>query len=201
MAAGYAVGAEILRRRRARGERPVGRKIGFTNRGIWAEQGLEAPIWAPVYDRTVIEMDAAAGHLAIGHLLQPQIEPEIVLHFAEAPSPRDGETELLSKVDWIAQGFEIVQCHFPDWKFRLPDTIAAFGLHAALMIGPRRPVRDLPHVTRSLRAFTISLARDGQVQAEGAGANVLDSALQAARYWWPSWEVNPSSSHSRLVRS
>ena len=33
---GYAVAAEILRLRRARGERTVGRKIGFTNRNIWA---------------------------------------------------------------------------------------------------------------------------------------------------------------------
>src|SRR5205823_330494 len=51
--AAYLVGAEILRRRRARGERPIGRKIGFTNRGIWAEYGVSAPMWAHVYDTTV----------------------------------------------------------------------------------------------------------------------------------------------------
>ena len=32
----------LCRRRRARGERPVGRKIGFTNRNIWAEYGATA---------------------------------------------------------------------------------------------------------------------------------------------------------------
>ena len=38
--------AEILQLRRARGEKMVGRKIGFTNRNIWAENGATAPIWA-----------------------------------------------------------------------------------------------------------------------------------------------------------
>ena len=42
---GYAVAAEIVKLRRARGERTVGRKIGFTNRTIWAEYGATAPIW------------------------------------------------------------------------------------------------------------------------------------------------------------
>ena len=50
---GYAVSAEILRLRRARGERTPGRKIGFTNRNIWAEYGATAPIWAHVYDTTL----------------------------------------------------------------------------------------------------------------------------------------------------
>ncbi len=42
----YAVAREIHGLRLARGERPVGRKIGFTNRNIWPEYGVYAPIWA-----------------------------------------------------------------------------------------------------------------------------------------------------------
>ena len=30
----------------------VGRKIGFTNRGIWPLYGVDAPMWAPLFDRT-----------------------------------------------------------------------------------------------------------------------------------------------------
>src|SRR5512144_3012243 len=37
----------------AKGYRPVGRKIGFTNRRIWDEYGVHAPVWGYVYDRTV----------------------------------------------------------------------------------------------------------------------------------------------------
>jgi 2-oxo-3-hexenedioate decarboxylase len=40
----------------ARGYRPVGRKIGFTNRRIWDEYGVHAPVWGYVYDRTVSDL-------------------------------------------------------------------------------------------------------------------------------------------------
>jgi 2-oxo-3-hexenedioate decarboxylase len=180
--AAYLVSAEILRRRRARGETPIGRKIGFTNRTIWAEYGVFAPIWGCVYDSTVTYFDEPRGSLAIGHLAQPRIEPEIVLHFKSAPRATGDERELLSNIDWIAHGYEIVQCHFPNWKFSAADTIADFGLHGALVVGPRRPVEGPADVIRKLRTFTITLAKNGEVEAQGGGGNVLDSPLLAAAH-------------------
>jgi 2-keto-4-pentenoate hydratase len=180
--AAYQVGAELLRRRRARGERAIGRKICFTNRTIWPQYGVYTPIWAHVYDRTVTASDGPSGSIVIGHLAQPRIEPEIVLHFRSAPPFTRDEAELLACVDWIAHGYEIVQSPFPDWKFQAPDTIAASGLHGALVVGPPRPVAELPDLVAKLRTFTIALARDGQVQARGGGANVLDSPLLAAAH-------------------
>lgn len=175
--AAYHVSAEILERRRARGETPIGRKVGFTNRTIWAEYGVFAPMWAHVYNSTVTYFDEPRGSLAIGHLAQPRIEPEIVLHFKSAPAATEDEHELLSNIDWIAHGYEIVQCHFPNWKFRAADTIADFGLHGALVVGPKRPVDGLADLIRKLRTFTITIAKNGTVEAQGGGSNVLDSPL------------------------
>jgi len=180
--AAYRVSAEILRRRRARGETPIGRKVGFTNRTIWAEYGVSTPMWAHVYDSTVTYFDEPQGSLAIGHLAQPRIEPEIVLHFKGAPRATEDENELLSSIDWIAHGYEIVQCHFPNWKFMAADTIADFGLHGALVVGPKRPVDGLAEVVRKLRTFTITLAKNGTVEAQGGGSNVLDSPLLVAAH-------------------
>lgn len=180
--AAYEISAEILRRRRARGERPIGRKIGFTNRLIWDEYGVSSPMWGYVYDTTVTFLDQPSGRLAIGHLSQPRIEPEIVLHFHDPPNAAMNEDELMSTIDWIAHGFEIVQTHFLDWKFGLSDTIADFGLHGALIVGPHRDVESLDDVLRALRSFTITLAKNGSVSARGTGANVLDSPLMAARH-------------------
>lgn len=180
--AAYRVSAEILRRRRARGEKPIGRKIGFTNRTIWPEYGVWEPMWAHVYDSTVTYLDEPAGRVAIGHLAQPRLEPEIVLHFKTAPRAAEDEDDLLSNVDWIAHGFEIVQSHFLNWKFKSADTIAAFGLHGALVVGPRRPVEGFVDLVRALRTFTITLASDGAVHAQGGGGNVLGSPLLAAAH-------------------
>ena len=49
----YEVTAALRSLRKASGEKPVGRKIGFTNRTIWEEYGVFAPIWGDVYDTTV----------------------------------------------------------------------------------------------------------------------------------------------------
>lgn len=180
--AAYRVSAEILGRRRARGENPIGRKVGFTNRTIWSEYGVSSPMWAHVYDSTVTFLDDSAGRLAIGHLSQPRLEPEIVLHFKTAPRATDDEAELLSHVDWLAHGYEIVQSHFAGWKFKAADTIAGFGLHGALVVGPRRPVEGLVDVVRKLRTFTITLGRNGTVEAQGGGGNVLGSPLLATAH-------------------
>src|SRR6266508_927070 len=64
--AAYAVNRELYQRRRARGEKPIGRKIGFTNRTIWPEYGVYTPMWAHVYDTTVTFLDSTDGTLAIG---------------------------------------------------------------------------------------------------------------------------------------
>src|SRR5678816_2113282 len=59
----YEVAAAMVEMRRARGEKPVGRKIGFTNRNIWAEYGATSPIWAHVYDSTLV--------LSLIHISEP----------------------------------------------------------------------------------------------------------------------------------
>ena len=180
--AAYQVSAEILRRRRARGETPIGRKIGFTNRTIWPEYGVYTPIWAPVYDSTVTFLETSRGSQPIGHLAQPRVEPEILLHFRAPPPVTRDEEALLDCIDWIAHTWEVVQSHFPDWRFEAPDTIAAFALHGALLVGPQRSVAEFPDLVASLRHFKIDLLRDGQVQASGGGENVLDSPLLALAY-------------------
>jgi 2-oxo-3-hexenedioate decarboxylase len=94
----------------AKGYRPVGRKIGFTNRRIWDEYRVHAPIWGYVYDRTLRDL---AVPLPLAPYSEPKIEPEIMLGLAKAPSPDMDDTALLSCVAWAAHGFEVVRSIFP----------------------------------------------------------------------------------------
>jgi 2-oxo-3-hexenedioate decarboxylase len=175
----YAVAREIHDLRLARGERPVGRKIGFTNRNIWPEYGVYAPIWGHVYDSTVSYAHGGAATIKVSDLPEPRIEPEIVLHFARTPPVTRDVEAILASIDWIAHGFEIVQSVFPRWKFRAPDTMAAFGLHGRLLVGPPVMVEDIPDCAAKLARFRITLSRGGVQEDEGGGANVLDSPLLA----------------------
>jgi len=177
----YRVTAAVRALRQARGERPIGRKIGFTNRTIWAEYGVYAPIWGHVYDSTV--RDLGDGPFALEGLAEPRIEPEIVFGLAAAPDPAMDEAALLGCIAWVAHGFEIVQSIFPGWKFAAADTVAAFGLHGALLIGPRHAVApDRAAWLATLARFEIDLRCDGALIDHGRAANVLDGPLSALRH-------------------
>lgn len=182
-AAGYAVARIIHEARVREGRRPIGRKIGFTNRNIWPEYGVYAPIWGYVYDTTVTHVADAHAVCRIGGLAEPRIEPEIVLHFASAPPVASDPQAILACIDWIAHGFEIVQSHFPGWRFAAADTIADGALHGLLLVGPPRRVGALgADVAARLERFTIELLRAGELRERGTGANVLDGPLQAVAH-------------------
>jgi len=178
----YRVTPQVRQMYEARGAEAFGRKIGFTNRTIWAQYGVYAPIWGYVFDRSVHDL-AAVATLPLAQFSEPRIEPEIVFGLAAAPSADMDETALLSCIGWVALGFEIVQSIFPGWKFAAADTIAANGLHAALLIGPRHPVLPQPaEWQRSLAGFEISLSCDGRPIDKGDAANVLGGPLLALRH-------------------
>jgi 2-keto-4-pentenoate hydratase len=181
----YRVSAALNAMRQARGEKPLGRKIGFTNRTIWPEYGVYAPIWGFVYDSTVHDLGASAA-LPLTGFAEPRIEPEIVFGLAAAPSAGMDEAALFSCLEWVAHGFEIVQSIYPQWKFGAADTIAANGVHAALLIGPRHLVAartgGAGEWQAQLARFDIDLLCDGRHIDRGNAANVLDGPLAALRH-------------------
>jgi 2-oxo-3-hexenedioate decarboxylase len=178
----YRVTAMLNRKREERGEKRVGRKIGFTNRTIWEEYKVYAPIWGYVYESTLHDLSNTAS-LSLTGLAEPRIEPEIVFGLAGAPDPEMDEAALLSCVEWVAHGFEIVQSIFPGWKFAAADTIAANGVHGALLIGPKQQIGlRAPEWRKALSAFEADLLCDGRVMDHGHSANVLDGPLSALRH-------------------
>jgi len=175
----YAVEAELVRLRRAAGHAPVGRKVGFANRSLWRVFKLDTVLWAHLYDDTV--RYAGSGEtapLSLGRMLAPKLEPEIVFKLSRAPSgPLSNPATVLESVEWLALGYEIVDCVYPDWRFQPADFVAAFGLHAALIVGP--PLQVSPDrsaaLAGQLATCRVRLLRDGELVAEGGGEKVLQS--------------------------
>jgi 2-keto-4-pentenoate hydratase len=176
--AGYEAAAALHRHRLARGWRPVGRKIGFTNRTLWPRYGVYEPIWGTVYDRTAGFADNGRGAIPLEGLLNPRIEPEICFRLKSAPRAASADA-LLEAIDWVAHSIEIVQSRFPDWKFKLADCTAANGLHGRLLVGMPVPARELPRLAEALPSLSVELLKGGMVVDRGVGANVLDSPLAA----------------------
>ena len=178
-AMGYRAMRRLHEHRLALGWKPVGRKIGFTNRTIWPRYGVHQPIWGFVYDHTLIRADGDRAEVPLEGLAQPRIEPEICFGL-KAPPPRSHDPHaILAAVEWVAHAVEIVQTFHPDWKFTLPDCTAANGLHGRLVLGTPTPVADLPDLESRLPEARVQLRRGARKVDEGTGGNVLDSPLFA----------------------
>ena len=166
----------------ARGETIVGRKIGFTNREMWKVYGAKAPVWGYVTNRTTHDL-ARMTTQRIADFVEPRIEPEIMFGMKSAPAPDMNETALLDCIEWVSFGYEIVQSIFPAWKFQASDTVAANGVHGALLIGARHAIA--PRKAQWLHEFAtfrVELACKGKPTQHGGGALVLDSPLLALRH-------------------
>jgi 2-oxo-3-hexenedioate decarboxylase len=186
IAAAYDLQDAISAMRQARGERPAGFKIGFTNRSIWPLYGVYQPIWAPVWDSTVRLLDTPSATVSQARLAEPRLEPEIVIGLSDSP-PADADARdaaatrrLLECVAWVAHGVEIVHSIWPGWRFDAAQAIAAQSLHGALLVGPRVTRTALGHdPAGALAGLRLTLSRDGVPVAEGTGANALDGPIRA----------------------
>jgi len=178
----YRVAADIVGLRRTRGEKTIGRKIGFTNRNIWAQYGATAPIWAHVYDRTVQFAESGRATVSLKGSTQPRLEPEIAFRLkAPLPPSINDHARMLDAIEWYAPSFEIVDCHFANWKFGPADSAADFSFHWRLIVGtPRTIERDaIPSLVESLAGCRVTLAKEDAVLANGVGANALGHPLTA----------------------
>jgi 2-keto-4-pentenoate hydratase len=171
----YEIAGHIRRIRIERGDRAVGRKIGFTNRSIWEGFGISAPIWATVYESTVNRLEDNDS-FAISHLPEPRIEPELVLHLARKPQSGMPVEELSACVDWVALGFEIVHSIFPHWSFQAADAVAAFGVHSALFIGPELELRG------ALPQFNVVMGENQGIVRSGRSTDVLGGPFEALHH-------------------
>lgn len=192
----YAEALKVRALRVQRGEVPRGFKIGFTNRTIWQRYGVYAPIWGTVYDTTLTHCDEQARVL-LGTACQPRLEPELVFGMRSTPAPGASVEALFESIEWVAPGFEVVQSHLPDWKFKASDTVADGGLHAHLLVGTKTPVaavaQDAGHLHTQLAAAGVRLFCGTRCVEEGSGANVLDSPLHALLYFLEALRACPGA--------
>src|SRR5690606_830615 len=159
----------IRQRRIDRGEQPVGYKIGFTNRRIWAIYGVSSPIWGPV---------------EAGRHPEPRFDPELVLGLAHAPAGDDPRA-VAAAIGWVAHGVEVVQSVYPGWRFSAAESMASQAMHGSLHIGPPVAPGDPATLAERLASLAIVLERREEPEgrwipvAEGVGADVLDGPVSA----------------------
>lgn len=174
----YETEAAFAALRESANRKKAGWKVGYANKAMWRVLKLDTLVWARMYDDTV---HFASGGAA-DYLLPPhnslKIEPEIVFHLKD-PITGTGldAAAALGCADWLAIGFELIDCPFPDWQFKPADFVAAFGLHRALIVGEQLKIESsmVPELVERLVSFKVKMLKNGEFVEEGSGRNSLRS--------------------------
>ena len=177
----YRVTAAVRQMRETRGEIPLGRKIGFTNRTIWDEYQIGAPMWGYIYDRTVHDLADVGPTVSLAGLAEPRIEPEIIFGLSGRAGAGYGRARLA----------RMRRLGGARLRARAVD-LSALGIHIARHGGGVRPARQAPHRpsapdrghgrrlgTGTSRHFASISERDGTVVDQGRASNVLGGPLSA----------------------
>src|ERR1700722_6404142 len=167
----YQVEAALKKFREAAGHRAVGQKVGYANKAMWRILKLETLVWAHMYDDTVHHSNRTSATLSVAHPRSLKIEPEIVFGLSERANVEGvpDAAAALTRTEWLAIGFEIIDCPFPEWKFQPSDFVASFGLHAALVVGEKIPVQpdNMVNLLDQLSAFKLRISKGGKLPESG----------------------------------
>lgn len=164
--AAYAVQRIGIERRRRRGERLAGVKMGFTSRAKMVQMGVDDVIWGLLTDRMLAE-----SSVDVSRLIHPRIEPEIAYLIGREVR---SAAEVESAVAGVAVGFEVLDSRYQDFKFTLPDVIADNASAARFGYGAWHESRDLSNVG-------LLLEIDGRPVQAGSSAAILGDPARSLR--------------------
>ena len=163
----YAIQAEILRRKLARGNRVVGLKAGLTSHAKMKQMGVDTPCFGFLVDYFSVP---DGGEIRIGELIHPKVEPEIAFVLRRAlKGPGCHIGAVLAATDFVMPGIEIIDSRYRDFKFDLKSVIADNCSSSRFVLGGQAvPVDEL-----DLRTLGVVMEKNGEIVGIGAGAAVL----------------------------
>jgi 2-oxo-3-hexenedioate decarboxylase len=169
----YAVLEELTHRRLRARQRVRGHKIGLTYAPKWPELGIDRPFVAPIFDDGV----RSDGRFQCSRLVAPRIEIEVVFRFEDAIPNGANVAAVARAIGEAALAFEVVDCHYPNWRCKPPDLVADYGAHSGLVTGEFR--RITPDEVMSLDDLRVELECDGDAVTEGIASDVLGGPARA----------------------
>ncbi|MGH3242857.1 MAG: 2-keto-4-pentenoate hydratase, partial [Spirillospora sp.] len=158
VATAYAVQRAGIERRRHRGERLAGVKMGFTSRAKMAQMGVDDVIWGLLTDAML-----AGPSVDVSRLIHPRVEPEIAYLIGREVR---SATEVETAVTGVAVGFEVLDSRYRDFNFTLPDVIADNASAAHFGFGAWHPPRDVSNLG-------LLMEIDGRPVQTGSSAAIL----------------------------
>lgn len=172
----YAISLGLLERRKADGERVIGKKIGATSKAVQDMLGITQPDFGLLTDWMHCGEDVDIEAKA---LIQPRAEAEIAFVLRESlTGPGVTAADVLAATDFIAPCFEIVDSRIQDWKIGIIDTIADNASCGVFVLGEARAdplAHDLP-------GLHVTVTKNGAALSEGYGRGVQGDPARAVAW-------------------
>lgn len=166
----YRIQAASIERRRSRGDRRVGMKMGFTSRAKMLQMGVSDTIWGRLTMSMTID---DGGSVSLEDFIHPRVEPEVAFLMGKPLAGKVSSLEALDAVEAVACALEVIDSRYEDFKFSLSDVVADNASSAGFVVGPwRNPDTDIANLG-------MILSVNGRPQTFGSTATILGHPLRA----------------------
>ena len=172
----YLIQKESIKRRHARGERPVGLKLGFTSKAKMEQMGVHDLIWGRLTDKMQID---DGGELVLEDFIHPRAEPEIAFLIKKDIKEPVDDSNVSRYISKMTAAIEVIDSRFKDFKFTLEDVVADNCSSAAFALGNWQDFRN------DIADLNITLKINDEIVEKGNSSAILGnpvaSFIEAAR--------------------
>ena len=174
----YRISLRFLARRKAAGERVIGKKIGVTSKPVQDMLGVFQPDFGFLTDAMQFA-DGATVSLKQAGLIQPRAEGEIAFMLkSDLQGPGVTREDVLAATEWVAPCFEIVDSRIDDWKIKIQDTVADNASCGVFVVGTQHTdPRAL-----DLAAASMQMWKNDAPAGSGLGAAVQGHPAEAVAW-------------------
>lgn len=172
----YAISLDFLARRRADGERVVGKKIGVTSKAVQDMLNVQQPDFGFLTDWMHVNGDISVTEKK---LIQPRAEAEIAFILKEGlKGPGITAEQVIAATEAITPCFEVVDSRIDDWKIGIVDTVADNASCGVFILGDARADPR----AHSLPDLKVTVHKNGEKISEGLGSAVQGDPAQAVAW-------------------
>jgi 2-keto-4-pentenoate hydratase len=173
----YAIQQALLEAELARGERPVGLKVGATNEIARQRLGCREPFFGWLFESGRM---VPGGTVDVSRLIRPRIECEVAFGLArDLLGPGIRREDALAAAAWAAAAFEIIDCRVAGVAPTVYEIIADNSSSALFVVSDLR----VDPASVDLSRLTVAMTRNGEPFAVGSTAPVMEGDPAASVAW------------------
>ncbi len=168
----YDIQRASIARRRERGEKLVGMKMGLTSKAKMEQVGVHNPIYGHLTDTMV---EGSGAELDRDLFIHPRVEPEVAFILGEDLEGPTTPAEALDAVDSVCAALEVIDSRFRDFKFTIIDVVADNASSSKIVLGTERlSPGKLGLGELDLGNLGMVLSHNGEVVKTGSSAAIYE---------------------------